>query len=59
VVRAYLLEKWELVVLGITTSVVDIAEQGFQGSQVIVIDGSPDQTCFLYNELQSLYSTDI
>jgi hypothetical protein len=30
------------VAFGITTSVVDIVEQGFQGSQVIVIDGSTD-----------------
>jgi hypothetical protein len=58
-VRAYLLKKWGLVLLGITTSVVDIVEQGFQASQVIVIDGSPDRTRFLYNALQSLYGTDM
>jgi hypothetical protein len=45
--------------LGITTSVVDIVVKGFQGSEVIVIDGSPDQTRFLYNVLQSLYNTDM
>jgi hypothetical protein len=41
-VRTYLSEKWGLVALGITTSFVDIVEQWFQGSQVIVIDSSPD-----------------
>ena len=46
-------------VLGIITIVTDIVEQGFQDSQIIVIDGSPDQTRFLYNALRSLYNTDI
>jgi hypothetical protein len=59
VVRAYLPDKWGLVAFGITTSIVDIVEQGFQGSQVIVIDGSTDWTCFLYNALRSSYSTDM
>jgi hypothetical protein len=47
------------VAVGITTSVVDIVQDGFQGSQVIVVDWSPDRTCFLHNTLQSVYTTDM
>jgi hypothetical protein len=31
-VRAYLLPSWYLVAVGITTSIVDIVQDGFQGS---------------------------
>jgi hypothetical protein len=48
-VQAYLPERWGLVVLGITTSILDIVQQGFIGSEVIVLDGSMDRTRFLYN----------
>jgi hypothetical protein len=58
-VRAYLPPSWCLVVVGITTSVVDIVQDGFQGSQVIVVDWSPDRTRFLHNTLQSVYTTDM
>jgi hypothetical protein len=58
-VRAYLPPSWCLVMVGITTSVVDIVQDGFQGSQVIVVDWSPDYTRFLYNTLQSVYTTDM
>jgi hypothetical protein len=58
-VHAYLPPSWCLVAAGITTSVVDIVQDGFQGSQVIVVDWSPDHTRFLYNTLQSLYTTDM
>jgi hypothetical protein len=58
-VRTYLLPSWCLVAVGITTSVVDILQDGFQGSQVIVIDWSPDRTRFLHNTLQSVYTTDM
>jgi hypothetical protein len=37
-VRAYLPPSWCLMAVGITTSVVDIVQDGFQGSQVIVVD---------------------
>jgi hypothetical protein len=37
-VCAYLSPSWYLVVVGITTSIVDIMQDGFQGSQVIVVD---------------------
>ena len=37
-VRAYLPPSWYLVAVGITTSIVDIVQDGFQGSQVIVVD---------------------
>jgi hypothetical protein len=37
-VRSYLPPSWCLVAVGITTSVVDIVQDGFQGSQVIVVD---------------------
>jgi hypothetical protein len=47
------------VAVGITTSVVDIVQDEFQGSQVIVIDWSPDHTRFLHNTLQSVYTTDM
>jgi hypothetical protein len=50
-VRAYLPPSWCLVAVGITTSVVDIVQDGFQGSQVIVVDWSPDCTRFLHNTL--------
>jgi hypothetical protein len=58
-VRAYLPPSWCLVAIGITTSVVDIVQDGFQGSQVIVVDWSPDRTRFLYNTLQPVYTTDM
>jgi hypothetical protein len=58
-VRAYLPPSWYLVVIGITTSVVDIVQDGFQGSQVIVVGWSPDRTLFLHNTLQSVYTTDM
>jgi hypothetical protein len=58
-VRAYLPPSWCLVAVGITTSIVDIVQDGFQGSQVIVVDWSPDRTRFLYNTLQSVYTTDM
>jgi hypothetical protein len=58
-VRAYLPPSWCLVAVGITTSVMDIVQDGFQGSQVIVVDWSPDRTCFLHNTLQSVYTTDM
>jgi hypothetical protein len=58
-VRAYLPPSWYLVAVGITTSVVDIVQDGFQGSQVIVIDWSLDRTRFLHNTLQSVYTTDM
>jgi hypothetical protein len=47
-VCTYLPPSWCLVAIGITTSVVDIVQDGFQGSQVIVVDWSPDCTCFLH-----------
>jgi hypothetical protein len=37
-VRTYLPPSWYLVAVGITTSVVDIVQDGFQGSEVIVVD---------------------
>ena len=46
-------------VLGITTSIIDIVQDGFQGSQLIVVDWSPDRTRFLYNALQSVCTTDM
>jgi hypothetical protein len=58
-VHAYLPPSWCLVAVGITTSVVDIVQDGFQGSQVIVVDWSPDRIRFLYNTLQSVYTTDM
>jgi hypothetical protein len=58
-VRAYLPPSWCLVAVGITTSIVDIVQDGFQGSQVIVVDWSPDRTRFFHNTLQSVYTTDM
>jgi hypothetical protein len=58
-VRTYLPPSWCLVVVGITTSVVDIVQDGFQGSQVIVVHWSPDRTRFLHNTLQSVYTMDM
>jgi hypothetical protein len=58
-VCAYLPPSWCLVAVGITTSVVDIMQDGFHGSQVIVVDWSPDCTRFLHNTLQSVYTTDM
>ena len=58
-VRAYLPPSWCVVEVGITNSVVDIVQDGFQGSQVMVVDWSPDCTRFLYNTLQSVYTTDM
>jgi hypothetical protein len=55
----YLPPSWCLVAVGITTSVVDIVQDEFQGSQVIVVDWSPDRTRFLHNTLQSVYTTDM
>jgi hypothetical protein len=47
------------VAVGITTIIVDIVQDGFQGSQVIVVDWSPDRTHFLHNTLQSVYTMDM
>jgi hypothetical protein len=58
-VRAYLPPSWCLVAVGITTSIVDIVQDGFQGSQVIVVDWSPNRVRFLHNTLQSVYTTDM
>jgi hypothetical protein len=58
-VWAYLPPSWCLVAVGITTSVVDIVQDRFQGSQVIVVDWSPDRTRFLHNTLQFVYTTDM
>jgi hypothetical protein len=58
-VRTYLPPSWCLVAVGITTSVMDIVQDGFQGSQVIAIDWSLDRTRFLHNTLQSVYTTDM
>jgi hypothetical protein len=58
-VCTYLPPSWCLVAVGITTSVVDIVQDRFQGSQVLVIDWSPDRTRFLHNTLQSVYTTDM
>jgi hypothetical protein len=52
-VRAYLPPSWCLVAVGITTSIVDIVYDGFQGSQVI------DRIRFLHNTLQSVYTKDM
>jgi hypothetical protein len=38
---------------------VDIVQDRFQGSQVIVVDWSLDRTRFLHNTLQSVYTTDM
>ena len=58
-VRAYLPPLWCLVVVGITTSVVDIVQDEFQGSQVIAVDWSPDRTRFLYNTLEFVFNADM
>jgi hypothetical protein len=58
-IRAYLPPSWCLVAVGITTSVVDIVQDRFQGSQVILVDWSPDRTRFLHNTLKSIYTTDM
>jgi hypothetical protein len=58
-VRAYLQPSWCLVAVSITTNVVDIVQDGFQGSQVIVVDWSPNRIRFLHNTLQSVYTTDM
>jgi hypothetical protein len=58
-VRAYLPPSWCLVAVSITTNIVDIVQDGFQGSQVIVVDWSPDRTRFLHNTLQSVYTTNM
>jgi hypothetical protein len=58
-VQAYLLEKWGLMALGITTNILGIVQQGFVGSEVIVLDGSPSRTCFLHNALRDVFSTDM
>jgi hypothetical protein len=47
------------VAVGITTSVVDIVQDGFQDSEVIVVEWSPDRRRFLHNTLQSVYTTDM
>jgi hypothetical protein len=58
-VQAYLPEKWGLVALGITTSILDIVQQGFVGSQVIVLNGSPTWTRFLHNALRGVFTMDM
>ena len=58
-VRAYLPPSWCLVPVGITTSIIDIVQDGFQSSQLVVADWSSDRTRFLYNALQFVYTTDM
>jgi hypothetical protein len=58
-VRSYLPPSRCLVAVGITTNVVDIVQDRFQGNQVIVVDWSPYRTRFLHNTLQSIYTTDM
>ena len=36
-VQAYLPERWRLVALGITTSILDIVQQGFIGSETLCL----------------------
>ena len=45
--------------VGITTNVVDIVQDNFQGSQVIVVDNSAVRTRYLYNTLETIYSADM
>ena len=56
---AYLLPSWCLMAVGITTGIVDIMQDGFHGSQVIIMDCSLDCTRFLYNTLESVYTADM
>jgi hypothetical protein len=58
-VRAYLPATWGLVAIGITTSIAEIVQGGFQDKQVIIVDRSPERTRFLYNTLQSVYKEDM
>jgi hypothetical protein len=58
-VQAYLPESWGLVALGITTSIPDIVQQGFIGSEVIVLDDSMDRTRFMYNALEQVFIRDV
>jgi hypothetical protein len=44
------------VALGITTSILDIVQQGFVSSQVIVFDGSPARTRFLHDALRDVFT---
>ena len=45
--------------LGITTNIPDIVQQGFIGSEVIVLDGSMDRTRFLHNTLGDVFGRDV
>jgi hypothetical protein len=47
------------VAIGITTSIAEIVQGGFQDKQVIIVDRSPERTRFLYNTLQSMYKEDM
>jgi hypothetical protein len=47
------------VALGITTNIPDILQQGFIGSEVIVLDGSMDMTRFLHNALEDVFGRDV
>jgi len=48
-VAMYLSKKWGLIAVGITMALPTILHKLFIGSQVIILDGSIDQTHFLYN----------
>ena len=56
-IDCYLPEKWELVAVGITTTLVEVIKNSFVGSQVIVFDGSTHRTQFLYNSLEAMRTT--
>jgi hypothetical protein len=58
-VKAYLPEEWGLVVLGITTAIADIVEDGFVGDQVILFDSSSTRTRFVYNTLQEVFGSEL
>ena len=58
-VQAYLPKRWGLVALSITTSISDIVQQGFVGSEVIVLDNSMDRTRFMRNALGEVFLRDV
>ena len=58
-VQAYLPERWGLVALVIATSIPDIVQQGFVGSEVIVLDDSMDMTHFMHNALGEVFLRDV
>ena len=55
-IDCYLLKKWELIEVDITTALVEILKSSFVCNKVIVLNDLINRTHFLYNTLQKVHN---